>query len=188
MHYRKLLFLLLIVSSLGCSSLKKAEKVDCYRYHENGYQQKTTSFTELTIEGSVRSLMDIRYQCVYSALYTSKAMYDHFGKWTKMINVDEDVMQVWQDVDVLGDGMKVSVITFGYEEWGSVLAGIMIYDQEKDILLTNPEYRKSVAKFFSKAIKKNDKSKDAFYEDYWKAVNPEKWEIIKSNMKKKTNS
>ncbi len=135
-----------------------------------------------TIDGrDTLSFNQLRFQCAHSALYTSKVMYDRFGKWNKEIlprNRKHPIL-VWENVDLLSNGRKYNVMTDGLEEYKNIYASVMVFDNDgKDILSGSSTEKVTIAGFFADLIKNNDDGKEGFYEVYWESVDPKRWKMM----------
>jgi hypothetical protein len=63
-------------------------------------------------------LNEVKYECVYTAMYTKKVMYDKFGKWHKEIytNKERHPMLIWENIKLFAnDSTKFTIVTNGLE-------------------------------------------------------------------------
>jgi len=81
----KEIYITIIISIfLSCSSSQKAnKKTKCPKIYKNKFT-KVLNQKHIAINSADRiKINKIRYECVYSAFYTHKVMYDKYGKWDK---------------------------------------------------------------------------------------------------------
>ena len=186
----KRIYLTVILSIfLSCSSSQKAIKeTKCPKIYKNKFTEILNE-KYVTINGKdTTKINEIRYECVYSALYTHKVMYDKYGKWNKEIfpsNRNHPIL-MWNNIDLLSNGKKYTVLTNGLEEWKNIYASVMILDEEeRDVLTEQTEEKIALTNFFGELIKNHNPEKKDFYEVYWKMVDPKRWEQIKEYRKNK---
>jgi len=174
---------------LSCSSSQKAIKeTKCPKIYKNKFTEILNE-KYVTVNGKdTTKINEIRYECVYSAFYTHKAMYDKYGKWDKEIfpsNRNRPIL-MWNNIDLLSNGKKYTVLTNGLEEWKHIYASVMILDEEeRDVLTEQTEEKIALTNFFGELIKNHNPKKKDFYEVYWKMVDPKRWEQIKKYQKNK---
>ena len=185
MKFTYLIIVFFIVFS--CSSSQKVVKeTKCPKIYEN-------DFTEILIEkyktinnNDTITYNEIRFECVNSALYTHKVMYDKFGKWNKEIypsNRKHPIL-VWEKIDILSNGKEYTILTNGLEEWNHIYASVMVFDKnETDLLSSATEENEVITNAFADLIKNHKTEKKDFYEIYWKMVDPKRWETIKKYQK-----
>ncbi len=177
---KNLIFLIFLV--LSCSTSQKVVKDEkCPKIYKNNYTQILNEKYEAVTDNDTAMFNEIRFECVYSALYTHKIMFDKFGKWDKAIypNNRKHPILKWENVDLFSNGKKYNVFTNGIEEWKHIYASVMVFDQNNNDLLTNDSPEKdNLTNYFSGLIKKNKTDKKDFYEVYWKMVDPKQWENI----------
>jgi len=113
-------------------------------------------------------------------------MYNLFGEWHKGVNPDNNKHRtylIWENIDLLSNNDRYTVVTFGVEKLDDIFSSVMVFDKEgKDILSENSEIKSKVIDFFSKEIrkKKNKKMKTIFYQKYIKQFKPEYWKKYKN--------
>ena len=72
-------------------------------------------------------------------------------------------------------------MTDGLEEWKHIYASIMVFDEkETDLLSENSPEKQKLTNYFAQLLKNQNLEKKDFYEVYWKMVDPNRWEIMKS--------
>ena len=120
------------------------------------------------------TLNELKFNAVFSAMYTQKVMYDKFGKWTKEIrpNNESHPILLWENVKLFEDEKKLfSVYANGDENWNEIYASVLVYDDEKnDCLKESNILKEKIISYFSKGIQNLNDKKD-FYDDYWKSIN-----------------
>lgn len=102
-----LAFLLVCIS---CSLSKKVVRVDkCPKIYKNDFTAIVSEKHETTMDTSSASYNEIRFECVYSALFTHKVMHDTFGKLNKVIFPQNNThpILVWKNVDLFANGKKI---------------------------------------------------------------------------------
>jgi hypothetical protein len=172
----KLYYLLLLaVIALSCATPSKVVSEDkCPKIYKNSFTEIRNEKLKTLLNKDTVTFNEIRFECVFSAFYTHKIMYDKFGKWDKalFINNKKHPILVWENVDLFSDGKKYNVITDGLEEWKHIYASVMVFDyKENDLLSKDSIEKEKLINYFSNQIKKlNDRNQD-FYEIYWKTVN-----------------
>ncbi|WJS96570.1 hypothetical protein NYQ10_08930 [Flavobacterium johnsoniae] len=168
---------------LNCSLAQKATiEEKCPKIYENKFTEILNE-KYVTVNGKdTTKINEIRYECVYSAFYTHKVMYDKYGKWDKEIfpsNRNHPIL-VWKNIDLFSNGKRYTILTNGLEEWGHIYASVMILDEnERDILTEQTEEKIALTNFFGELLKKHNTRKKAFYEVYWKIVNPKTGEPMR---------
>lgn len=179
-----LLFISLIF--IGCSSTKNLDrKSKCPKIFKNKFSEIRNE-KYITINGKDSTAFnEIRFECVYSSLYTHKVMYDKYGKWNKEIypsNKKHPIL-MWENIDLFEDDKKYTVLTNGIEEWKHIYASVMIFDDEnKDVLSKESLDKQKITGLFAEYLQNQDHKKKDFYEVYWKIVDPDKWKSIKGNI------
>lgn len=172
--------LLLIIS---CSSSNKIVVKDkCPKIYKNHYTEIINEKYETIYKNDTIKYNEIRFECVISAFYTHKIMYDKFGKWSKAIYPKNKKLPIlmWENVDLFSNGKIYNVLTNGIEEWEHIYASVMIFDENnKDLLDIESSEREKLTNYFAKLIRRNNSNNQNFYEIYWKMVDPQKWERIK---------
>jgi hypothetical protein len=172
---------LLIISLLlifSCSTSQKVIKEEkCPEIYKNKYTEILNEKYETIYNKDTISFNEIRFECVYSALYTHKIMFDKFGKWDKTIypsNKKHPIL-VWEKVDLYSNGKKYNVYTNGTEEHKHIYASVMVFDENDTDLLVNESLEKeSLTSYFAELIIKHKTEKKDFYNVYWTMVDPER--------------
>ena len=120
------------------------------------------------------TLNELKFNAVYSAMYTKKVMYDKFGKWAKEIrpNNESHPILLWENVKLFEDENKFfTIYANGDENWNEIYASVLVYDNEKnDCLKENNSLRDKIVHYFSNSIQNLNDNKN-FYDVYWKSVN-----------------
>lgn len=180
MKFTYIIIIFFIVS--GCSSSQKVIKeTKCPKIYKNDFTEILNEKYVTISNNDTVKFNEIRFECVYSAFYTHKVMFDKFGKWDKAIypsNENHPILK-WENVDLYSNGKKYTVFTNGMEEWKHIYASVMIFDKNGTDLLSNESSEiDSLTNYFADLIKKHKIDKKDFYEIYWKMVDPEHWENI----------
>lgn len=170
----------LILSS--CSSQKIGKENKCPRIYKNDFTEILNEKYNTIYDLDTVTFNEIRFECVYSAFYTHKVMFDKYGKWNKEIfpsNRKHPIL-IWENIDIFSNGKKYIIMTNGLEEWKHIYASVMVFDnKESDLLSDSSTEKAAITNFFANLIKNHDSEKKAFYEVYWKMVDPKHWESIK---------
>ena len=172
---------------LSCSSSQKAVKeTKCPKIYESNFTEILNEKYRAINNNDTTAINEIRFECVYSALYTHKVMYDKYGKWNKEIypsNRNYPIL-MWKNIDLFSNGKRYTILTNGLEEWKHIYASVMVLDEnEDDILSEQTDEKIAVTNLFAELIKNNNPEKKDFYEVYWKMVDPKRWETIKEYQK-----
>ncbi|MDO5509491.1 MAG: hypothetical protein Q4F57_02230 [Weeksellaceae bacterium] len=177
----------LVFLILNCSSQQITSVLDprnekyCKKLYDNNFTE--IAFDKfITVNGQDSLIItDVRYHCGNSSLYTHKAMYDRYGKWHRALYAQnrEHPILVWQNVDLLSNGKRYTVLTAGLESMKHMYSSVMVLDEnEQDILGQNTDERKMIVNHFGNLIRKNSEKNRSFYETYWPEVDPDRWEVI----------
>lgn len=174
---------LLIFVVLGCSSSEKVTQQNkCPEIYKNDFTEIRNEKYETVYNKDTITFNEIRFECVYSSLYTKKVMFDKFGKWNKTVypsNKKQPIL-IWKEVDLFSNGKKYDVFTNGNEGRKHIYAAVMVFDEsEADLLAMDSPERENLTNYFAALLKSHDTENTDFYEIYWKMVDPEKWERIK---------
>ena len=176
MKYTFLIILVLVI--LGCTSTQKIVKEErCPKIYKNDYTDILNEKHETISNNDTITFNEIRFECVYSALYSHKVMFDKFGKWDKAIypsNRKHPIL-MWENIDLCANGKKYKVFTNGIEEWKHIYASVMVFDENDiDLLSNNSSEKENLTSYFASLIKKHKTENKGFYEVYWKMVDPKR--------------
>jgi len=181
-----IIFILILTS---CSSTKKTTERRCQSTLKNDYKNILVEKTESIVNGDTIFLNEVKFECVLSAMYIQKGMYDRFGKWDMAIYPEEKHFPIllWNNVKLFqNDTTEFTVAANGIESKKTIYSSAFALNkQNKDLLSNDSEYKTKLIAYFSEMIKTNDSNKKDFYEIYWKTVNPKYWEQIKRWHQKK---
>ncbi|MDX1773348.1 hypothetical protein DFR65_102114 [Oceanihabitans sediminis] len=180
---KKILSIISLFLIISCSSSQKVVKeAKCPKIYKNKYTEILSEKYETIYNNDTISFNEIRFECVFSAFYSHKVMFDKFGKWDKTIypsNKKHPIL-VWEKVELFSNGEKYNVYTNGMEEWKHIYASVMVFDENNKDLLSNESTQKErLTNYFADLIKNHKTEKRDFYEAYWTTVDPEHWENIK---------
>jgi hypothetical protein len=172
----KLSYLLLLFIALSCATTPKTivSEDKCPKIYKNNFTEILTEKNKTIRDNDTATYNEIRFECVFSAFYTHKVMYDKFGKWDKALflkNKKHPIL-LWENVDLFSNGKKYNVITDGIEEWKHIYASVMVFDEKENDLLSNDlNEKEKLTNYFADLIKHHKNGKVDFYEIYWKTVN-----------------
>ncbi len=173
---------------LSCSSSQKVVKETkwCPKIYENDFTEILNEKYKTINNNDTISYNEVRFECVNSALYTHKIMYDKFGKWNNAIypsNRKHPIL-MWEKIDLFSNGKEYTILTNGLEEWKHIYASVMVFDKnETDLLSNSSEEKEAITNLFTDFIKNHNTEKKDFYEIYWKMVDPNRWKTIKEFQK-----
>lgn len=155
------------------SNYEKTSNPNTPYIYQNGFKDFEIA-PILTIQGNDSTYInELRFNAVFSAMYTKKLMFDKFGKWDKEIrpNNERHPILVWEKIKLFDNKNKVySIATYGAESMEGIYASVIIFDSKnKDCLTENNSEKDSIISFFPKGIQ-NLSSNKKFYNIYWKMV------------------
>ncbi|MDO8316452.1 MAG: hypothetical protein Q7T12_02905 [Flavobacterium sp.] len=180
---KKTLLIISLFIMFSCSTSQKiVDKGKCPQYFENKYTEILDKKYETIYNKDTITFNEIRFECVYSALYSHKVMFDKFGKWDKAIypNNKKYPILVWEQVDLYSNGKKYNVYTNGTEEWKYIYASVMVFDENgTDLLFNESPEKEKLTNYFAELIKKHETKKNDFYKVYWTMVDPERAKNLK---------
>ena len=114
---------------------------------------------------------ELRFNAVYSALYSGKLMYGRFGKWNKIIR-DQDErnpLLIWENIPIFkNNNERYTVTTSGIESWGEMYTSVTVRNSKNEDCLSEKAAEKgALIQYFSEGIKSGDKT-EKFYNEYHK--------------------
>ena len=182
-----LLLLISLLISFGCSSqstnktkekgigiAQKTANPNTPYIYKKGFLNYNILKIPVIQKNDTITLNELKFNAVFSAMYTKKVMYDKFGKWTKEIrpNNKPHPILLWENVKLFEDENKLfSVYASGDENWNEIYASVLVYDDQKnDCLKENNLLKEKVVNYFSNGIQ-NLNNNQEFYDIYWKSVN-----------------
>ncbi|WP_271407473.1 hypothetical protein [Tenacibaculum soleae] len=141
--------------------------------YKNGYKDFEIKPT-LTIRNNDSTYInELRFNAVFSAMYTKKLMYDKYGKWDKEVwpNGAKRPILVWEKRKLIETQDELySVATNGTESMKEMFASVIVFDSKnRDCLSENYHSKDSLINFFATEIR-NLSSNKKFYDVYWKMV------------------
>lgn len=121
-------------------------------------------------------LKEVKYECVYSAMYTKKVMYEKFGMWNKAIftqNQSHPIL-LWENVELFkNDTLKYNIATTGDENMQTIYASIIITDKfGNDMLSDSSPVNQKLIDLFGNFIRMYASKESDFYYRYWSMVDP----------------
>lgn len=179
-----LLTLITTLLIISCSSVKIEPERRCKSILINDYKNIVEDKFISIVNNDTLLLNEIKYECVYSAMYIKKGMYDRFGKWHQIIYTNENKHPIflWNNIKLFeNDSTEFKVVANGLENTQTIYASVLVFDKEnKDLLADDSQYKEKLIEYFSEMIKTNNNNKRDFYEIYWKTIDPKRWEEIKN--------
>jgi hypothetical protein len=159
----------------GVGSPQKTANPNTPYIYKNGYLNYTILKIPVIQKKDTTNLNELKFNAVFSAMYTKKVMYDKFGKWTKEVRPndnDRHPILVWENIKLFDDENKLfSVYANGDENWNEIYASVLVFDESNmDCLNDTSLNRAKIIEYFSNGIKGLNEDQD-FYDVYWKSVN-----------------
>ena len=131
---KNLVIILTLLLISACSGkqvlLQKKDKNAHHEIHE----------TPIIVEKDTFLISELRFYKILSAKDSMKMMYEHHGEWNKRLegkyqsNIDQ---LVWENIDLLGNEERFTVIADGTETESNYFASIMIFDANNTDCLNN---------------------------------------------------
>lgn len=185
---KKLTLLIAICLFFSCTSSRVLKNRvvndgDCKYMIKNGFQNITDNNVLLVIKNDTLLLTQIKYECTFHSFYTGGIMYNKFGKWNNTLSSNTGMtMMIWNNIQLFkNDTTRINIATKGTENTKTINSSVIVYDNNNnDLLSKNSKYREKLIDYFSKRIKRT-RNTDKFYEEYWKTVDPKRWETIQFN-------
>lgn len=168
--YKFIIFSLVLL--LGCStnlqnsnvskdeSVGIKQKTDNKKYpfiYKNGYKNYSI-VNEFIIEFNNENvkLSELKFEAVFSAMYTQKVMFDKFGKWNHELYDDNQLILVWNKIKLFSNSEELfTVITRGKETKVDMFVSVMVLNESRhneDCLYENSTLKPLVVSYFSNAI------------------------------------
>lgn len=181
---KNILCLFVITTFASCASTNNISEKRCETILKNDYKNILVEKFESNVDNETLFFNEVKYECVHSAMYTAKVMYDKFGKWNNAIfpKGERHPLLVWKNVKLFpNDSTEFIVATNGLESIETIYASVLVFDkQNNDLLTENSVYKAKLIEYFSGMIRANNSKKEEFYEIYWKTVDPKAWKRINS--------
>ena len=140
----------------------------------NGFKDYQISQSIITIQSDTLQVNELKFNAVFSAMYTKKVMFENFGKWTKEIrpNNESHPILMWEKIKLFEHDEKLfTIFANGDESKEGIYASVLAFDQYGNGCLSDKSrYKEKIIDYFSNAIR-NQKNSDSFYNIYWKSVN-----------------
>lgn len=180
--------IVLIFSVLGilmaCSATKNKPERRCKTFPENNFVTIVEDKFQSVVNKDTVFINEVKYECVHTAFYTQKIMYDKFGKWDTAIYPNDDThpILVWEDVQLFPNNpTKFKVAARGLESRETTYASVIVYDEKNnDALADDSVHKQNLISYFGNSIRANNSEKKDFYEVYWTTVDKKTWEKLKA--------
>ena len=167
----------------SCSSTTKVNEKRCNSILKNDYKTILEEKFESVVNNDTIFLNEVKYECVYTAMYIKKGMYDRFGKWNQEIYPKgrNHPILLWNNVKLFpNDTTEFIIAANGLENTKTIYASVLVFDKKnRDLLSDESVLKTKLIYYFSDMIKTNNEQKRDFYEIYWKTVDPIRWAEIK---------
>ncbi len=187
----QVMFLILIL--IACnrkSSDISALYVPCDRLAGVKYTDISFSLFDLIIQGDTSQINEVKYECSNSAFIVSKSIYNIYGKWDKIIELENKRnLIVWDSLFLLSNRNPYTLLARNYEGRNTVFGSFMILSQHGDELSEASTDRDSLIAVVTRLIDDSLILEDSsfFYRDYWLDVNPSHWRKLENYRKNKRN-
>lgn len=172
----KNLIYLITISLLSFTSYSQEKR--CKKIIKNGFKTVLYGEFKSVVNNDTIKLNEVKYECVHTAMYTKKVMYDKFGKWHKEIypNSERHPILIWENIKLFAnDSTKFTIATNGLESIETIYASILVFDENNnDLLAKSSPYRDKLVEYFGNLIINENVKKEDFYDIYWKTVNSNK--------------
>ena len=187
---KSILLYTIIAILFACSSKKDISEKKCNQIYRNDFRNIFFDTFITTLDRDTISYTVLKFQCVYSGTYTSKVMFDKYGKWDKIVYAEKNIpLFIWEKVKLFESDNSTFTIITGLRENSEIITNVMVFDEfNNDMLSLNSSYREQLINYFSDAIRSNDETKTDFYEAYWTTINPAHWEYLKKIKREKENT
>ena len=184
---KTIVLIVLILGVFSCTSTKtnsdkkkgvgvkqKTQNPNTPYIYKNGYLDYKIQPKLTVIENDSTYINELKFNAVFTAMYTKKLMFDNFGKWDKEIrpNNERHPILIWERKKLFeNDNTLYSIAASGEETWEEIYASVIVYDNEnKDCLSETYTKKDALINYFSDGIK-NLKTDNTFYDVYWDMVN-----------------
>lgn len=156
----------------------------CERRFERDFRGVLYHKYRPVVKNDTLQINEVKFECVTTALFTRKVLYDHFGEWNKEIfrTTQSRLPELlWKDIQLFeNDEKKFTVIARGVESSKTIYASIMVFDENRyDMLHQNSPYRDKIVELFANFIRNNKRDRK-FYEVFWKKYDPKRWEQMQA--------
>lgn len=181
---KQLVILLISAVILSCTATKTVKTTDeavgikqktsnpnnPYIY-KNGYKNWEIKPNLIIQDADSTYLNELRFNAVFSAMYTQKLMFDKYGKWDKEIWLEGDStpILIWENRQLIDSNPELfNVAATGTESITEMFASVNVFDSKKqDCFSQQYPAKDTLIHFFATAIR-NLKSNHTFYTQYWK--------------------
>ena len=156
---KNFLFTLITLLLISCSSTKLTTEKRCRSALKNDYKNILEEKFESIVGNDTIFLNEVKYECVQTAFYTKKTMYDKFGKWDKEIypKGEKHPILLWNNVKLFpNDTTEFIVAANGLESSKTIYTSVLVFNKKnEDLLAEKSVYRTRLINYFSKMIKSN---------------------------------
>lgn len=183
-----IIYIITLFCFYSCATKKykqsKFQNGKCEYLYINDFSGTSISTSDFIVQKDTISVSSLKFECTYTAFYTSWVMYNNYGEWDDGVQPENNynTYLVWKDINLFSNGDKYTVVTYGVEKPGDIYSSVMVFDDKGgDILSKNSELKTKLIDLFSTEIrkKKDKKTKTIFYQKYIKQFKPEYWEKYK---------
>ncbi|WP_157358295.1 hypothetical protein [Winogradskyella sp. J14-2] len=157
----------------------------CEYLYVDDFSGTSISTSDFIVQKDTISVSALKFECTYSAFYTSWVMYNNYGEWNDGVQPENsyNTYLIWKDIDLFSNGGKYTVVTYGAEKPSDIYSSLMVFDDKgRDMLFENSGVKTKLIDLFSTEIrkKKKKKLKSIFHQKYIKQFRPEFWETYKT--------
>lgn len=175
---KKIILCITLVFTILCCSTSKTATNNNVQVDTKPQANRINSYKKyeivpcLSVSGNDSTYInELRFYGVHSSFYTKKIMFDKFGKWDKVIRLDNErhPILIWENKKLFDDEVY-SIATRGVENINEIYAAVIVLDSSNQDCF-DKDYIKKVAliNFFSKGIYNLSDDKK-FYKEYWKII------------------
>lgn len=172
------------------SKLNNRSNSPCNRQTNQKYSNISFSLFDLIIRGDTSQINEVKYECGSSAFIVSKTIYDNFGKWDKIVELENKrKLLVWDSLVLWPNAGPNTIMTSNFEGRSGTYGSFMALSSIGDELSYSSENRDSlisiVTRLMDATIEVNDTS--LFYKDFWMEVDPKRWFQMENYRKNNKN-
>ena len=171
--------LLIIFTSFiinSCSTSKINPERRCPRISANFYKRIIQDKFIIIKNFDTIKYNEVKFECLSSSFYTKQVMYDNFGKWdlVRYKEKNRHPILIWNKVQLFkNDTTQFTIAATGDENHKTIYSSFMAFNNNKDLLAKDSEFKEKLINYFSKLLKRREKNKE-FYRVYWNLVDKRK--------------
>jgi len=159
----------------------KVQDTDCTQYIKNNYSRVNEYNIAAFTEGDTNTHVQFRYECVWTVFYIQQGLFDQFGAWDDVLNMDDshNHILVWRDIKLIADSDSLyTVYTSGDEDTSPTYCAVSVMNEDGVDMLNNPDHKEELKQLFASFILLPSSKKTKFYREYWKMAAPKKYKAL----------